>query len=92
MFGFWGNEKRRGETALSLSFFDRDNKKVYEVSYESCEFNDYARVKVLEGYCEKMNMRFKHSMLSVTLGILTAGLIMSLTCYGLISGLEFLFD
>ena len=60
MFGFWGNGKGRGETALSLSFFDRDNKKVYEVSYESCEFNDYARVKVLEGYCEKMNMRFKH--------------------------------
>ena len=35
MFGFWGNEKRRGETALSLSFFDKDNKKVYEVEFLS---------------------------------------------------------
>ena len=42
-----------------MSFFDRNNKKVYEVSYESCEFNDYARVKVLEEHCEKMNMRFR---------------------------------
>ena len=38
------------------------------------------------------NMRFKHSMVSILLGILTAGLIMSLACYGIISGLEFLFD
>ncbi len=38
-----------------------------------------------------MNMRFKHSIISVFLGILTAGLIMSLACYGIISGLEFLF-
>ena len=59
MFGFLKNGKRRGDTALSLSFFDRNDKKVYEVSYESCEFNDYARVKVLDEHCEKMNMRFK---------------------------------
>ena len=39
-----------------------------------------------------MNMRLKHSMISVRLGILTAGLIMSLACYGLIGGLDFLFD
>ena len=39
-----------------------------------------------------MNMRLKHSMISVLLGILTAGLIMSLACYGLIGGLDFLFD
>lgn len=38
-----------------------------------------------------MNMRFKHSIISVFLGVLTAGLIMSLACYGIISGLEFLF-
>lgn len=38
-----------------------------------------------------MNMRFKHSLISVFLGILTAGLIMSLACYGIISGLDFLF-
>ena len=38
------------------------------------------------------NMRFKHSIISVFLGILCAGLIMTLACYGIISGLEFLFD
>lgn len=38
-----------------------------------------------------MNMRFKHSIISVSLGVMTAGLIMSLACYGIISGLEFLF-
>lgn len=38
-----------------------------------------------------MNMRLKHSIISVFLGILTAGLIMSLACYGIISGFEFLF-
>ena len=39
-----------------------------------------------------MNMRLKHSLISIFLGILTAGLVMSLACYGIISGLEFLFD
>jgi uncharacterized membrane protein len=39
-----------------------------------------------------MNMRLKHSIISVFLGILTAGLIMSLACYGIIGGLDFLFD
>ena len=38
-----------------------------------------------------MNMRLKHSIISIFLGILTAGLIMSLACYGIISGFEFLF-
>ncbi len=38
-----------------------------------------------------MNMRLKHSLISITLGVLCAGLIMSLACYGIISGLEFLF-
>lgn len=38
-----------------------------------------------------MNMRIKHSLISVTLGVMCAGLIMSLACYGIISGLEFLF-
>ena len=41
-------------------FFVYYNKKRYEVSYESCEFNDYARVKVLDEYFDRMNMRFKH--------------------------------
>ncbi len=58
MFGFL-RKKKRGETALSLSFYDKNNRKLYEVSYESCEFNDYARVKVLDEYCDKMNLRFK---------------------------------
>ncbi len=39
-----------------------------------------------------LNMRFKHSFISITLGVLCAGLIMSLACYGLIGGLDFLFD
>ena len=39
-----------------------------------------------------MNMRLKHSMISIFLGVLTAGLIMSLACYGVIGGLDFLFD
>ncbi len=39
-----------------------------------------------------MNMRLKHSIISVFIGIMCAGLIMSLACYGFISGLEFLFD
>lgn len=60
MFGLLENRKKKGSGAtLSLSFFDRNDKKCYEVSYESCEFNDYARVKVLDEYCDKMNMRFK---------------------------------
>ncbi len=39
-----------------------------------------------------INMRFKHSFISIALGVLCAGLIMSLACYGVISGLEFLFN
>lgn len=39
-----------------------------------------------------LRMRIKHSMLSIFLGVLCAGLIMSLACYGLIGGLDFLFD
>ena len=38
-----------------------------------------------------LNMRFKNAFISILLGILCAGLIMSLACYGIISGLEFLF-
>lgn len=59
MLGLFGNRKKNSPAALSLSFYDKDNKKRYEVSYESCEFNDYARVKVLDEYCDRMNMRFK---------------------------------
>ena len=60
MLGLFGNRKKNSPAALSLSFYDKENKKRYEVSYESCEFNDYARVKVLDEYCDRMNMRFKH--------------------------------
>ena len=60
MLGLSGKRKRYSPATLSLSFYDRDNKKRYEVSYKSCEFNDYARVKVLDEYCDRMNMRFKH--------------------------------
>lgn len=59
MFDFLGKRKRGSDTTLSLSFYDENDKKRYEVSYESCEFNDYARVRVLDEYCDRMNMRFK---------------------------------
>lgn len=39
-----------------------------------------------------LKMRLKHSLISITLGVICAGLIMSLACYGVISGLEFLFS
>ncbi len=39
-----------------------------------------------------INMRFKNAFFSIVAGVLCAGLIMSLACYGLISGLEFLFN
>ncbi len=52
--------KKRADTALSLSFYDKDNKKCYEVSYKNCEFNDYARVKVLDEHRDSMNIRFKN--------------------------------
>lgn len=59
MFGLFGKGKKGLSAILSLSFYDKNDKKCYEVSYESCEFNDYVRVKVLDEYCEKMNVRFK---------------------------------
>ncbi|MBQ5664121.1 MAG: hypothetical protein IIV19_06820 [Bacteroidaceae bacterium] len=59
MFDFFKRNKKNSDAALSLSFYDKDNKKRYEVSYKSCEFNDYARVKVLDEYCDRVNMRFK---------------------------------
>lgn len=59
MFGLLRKSKKNPGTVLSLSFYDGNNKKLYEVSYESCELNDYARVKVLDEYCERMNMCFK---------------------------------
>ncbi len=39
-----------------------------------------------------IDMRFKNAFFSIVAGVLCAGLIMSLACYGLISGLEFLFN
>ena len=38
-----------------------------------------------------LNMRLKHSLISISLGVMCAGLIMSLACYGIIGGLDFLF-
>ena len=38
-----------------------------------------------------LNMRLKHSLISISLGVVCAGLIMSLACYGIIGGLDFLF-
>lgn len=60
MFEFFSNDKRREGTRLSLSFYDDRDKKSYEVSYESCYLNHYARVKMLDEYRDKMNCRFKH--------------------------------
>ncbi len=59
MFGFSEKCRNNRGASLSLSFYDKDNRKRYEVSYESCEFNDYARIKVLDEYCDRMNVRFK---------------------------------
>lgn len=39
-----------------------------------------------------INMRFRNAFLSVVAGVLCAGLIMTLACYGLIGGLAFLFS
>ena len=65
MLGLLRKGKKRLGTILSLSFYDKNDKKCYEVSYESCEFNDYARVRVLDEYCDKMNMRFKRWLSNV---------------------------
>lgn len=53
------NYRKKTGTTLSLSYYNERNKKSYEVRYESCEYNDYAKVKVLDEYCDKMNRRFK---------------------------------
>ncbi len=39
-----------------------------------------------------LNMRLKHSFISILLGVMCAGLIMTLACYGIIGGLDFLFN
>lgn len=59
MFDFLRKGKKCSDAILSLSFYDENDRKRYEVSYESCELNDYARVKVLDEYCDRMNMHFK---------------------------------
>ena len=38
-----------------------------------------------------LNMRLKHSLISISLGVMCAGLVMSLACYGIVGGLDFLF-
>ena len=58
MFEFLKKDRKNNRTVLSLSYYDDSNKKVYEVCYESCEFNSYARVRLLDEYCDKMNLRF----------------------------------
>lgn len=60
MFDFLKSNKKNVGASLSLSYYNERNKKSYEVCYESCEYNDYAKVKVLDEYCDKMNKRFKH--------------------------------
>ncbi len=37
-----------------------------------------------------LNLRIKHSLFSISLGVLCAGLIMTLACYGIVSGLDFI--
>ncbi len=39
-----------------------------------------------------LNMRFKNAFFSILAGVACAGLIMTLACYGVISGLDFLFN
>ena len=47
------------ETLLSLSFYNKEKRKTYEVSYESCKLNNSAQIKVLDEHRYKVNKRFK---------------------------------
>jgi hypothetical protein len=59
MFGFTKGRKSTDETLLLLSFYDKDRKKSYEVSYKSCTLNNSAQIKVLDEHCYKVNRCFK---------------------------------
>ena len=59
MFGIFGRKRCETGTSLSLSYYNEKEKKSYEVCYESCAGNDYAHVKMLDEYSDRMNVRFK---------------------------------
>lgn len=59
MFGLFGRKRCETGTSLSLTYYDEKEKKSYEVCYESCDGNDYAHVKMLDEYSDRMNVRFK---------------------------------
>ena len=60
MFEIFGRRKNETGTSLSLSYYNEKEKKSYEVCYESCADNDYAHVKMLDEYSDRMdNVRFK---------------------------------
>lgn len=59
MFGFFGRKRCETGTSLSLTYYNEKEKKSYEVCYESCDGNDYAHVKMLDEYSDRMNVRFK---------------------------------
>lgn len=59
MFGLFGRKRGETGTSLSLTYYNEKEKKSYEVCYESCDGNDYAHVKMLDEYSDRMNVRFK---------------------------------
>ena len=59
MFEFIKNRKRNNETSLSLSYYDKEKIKRYEVSYESCRLNNSAQIKILDEHRYRVNRRFK---------------------------------
>ena len=59
MFGLFGRKRCETGTSLSLTYYHEKEKKSYEVCYESCDGNDYAHVKMLDEYSDRMNVRFK---------------------------------
>jgi hypothetical protein len=59
MFNFFKSRKMNNETLLTLSFYNKDKKKTYEVSYESCKLNNWAQIKILDEHRYKVNRRFK---------------------------------
>ena len=59
MFGLFGRKRCETGTSLSLTYYNEKEKKSYEVCYESCDGNDYAHVKMLDEYSDRMNVRFK---------------------------------
>ena len=60
MLGIYSNKRKKEGTALSLSYYNEKQNKSYEVCYESCAMNEYAHVKMLDEYRDKMPTRFKH--------------------------------